>query len=204
MSDVDIVLDLDQTLLFSVFEKNNIQIIEQNMNIPGMKDRIMIKTLIDGPNDIPRGSGNIEKFAIIKRPHLKEFIDYIIQNFRHVYIWSAGHFRYVSAIDDVIFPKNSIKQRLSRGDTYIDERVVLKDLNVKGFNLSKTIMIDDRDDTFAMNVSNAIHIPVYEPNCTPEEILKDDQTLLRIIDWFKNSGVLNCVDVRQIHKPDLF
>jgi TFIIF-interacting CTD phosphatase-like protein len=216
--DKTLVLDLDSTLILSVFGKKEVSYLKDIVsNHHNLTDRIFFRTLLYGPEAILQGMECADEFAVISRPHLRIFIEYIRNNFEHVHIWSAGKFRYVRAIENIIFPIDTIGIQLSFDDCVFGERgFTLKELAVKGFDLTKTIVIDDRDDTFSENQNNALHVSRFDmPNSNVtknisldenlvSEICKDDQTLLRIIDWFKNSGVLTCSDVRTIPKPNLF
>lgn len=204
MADVDLVLDLDATLLCSIFDQGMINSIEKFSDLPEINNRILIRTLIDGSDSIVRGMGTEEKIIFIKRPGLDKFLDYIFKKFKRVHIWSAGHFRYVKAIESLIFNDRPLDRILTRRETYITPQVVLKDLIANNFDLKKTLIIDDRDDTFAKNFNNAIHIPIYDPDGSFHSIVSNDDALLRIIDWFETSGILNCDDVRLIRKPNLF
>lgn len=203
--DIHLVLDLDSTLIFSIFMKEQIQRINKENIANKLKNKIYPLTLIDGGDRTLKGSGILEKFILVLRPHLKEFIEYISSKIGHIHIWSAGQYRYVRAIDNIIFPNDLIDRILtSKACSYYEHGKIIKKLKEENFDLSKTIIIDDRDDTFEENIKNAIHIPRYEPDSTIEALEKDDDALLKIINWFKNSGVINCDDVRNIEKPNLF
>lgn len=207
MSELVLYLDLDSTLIYSCFdEMDKIEAILKMKGTEKLRDRIYHCTLVDSGDSNTKGVGCLEDFYLILRPHVREFIDYISQNIGKIHIWSAGQFRYVRSIESILFPPESERllnkpsDVLSRRHCEITEEYVLKDLSIHSEDLSKCIIIDDREDTFVKNPRNAIHIPAYSPDITKEALLEDDDSLLRIIQWFETSGVLTARDVRRIPK----
>jgi TFIIF-interacting CTD phosphatase-like protein len=207
MADLILYLDLDSTLIHSCF--NDSDAIEEILNMQGtekLKDRIYHCVLVDSSDSNIKGVGQLEEFYLILRPHVREFIEYISQNIGTIHIWSAGQFRYVRCIESILFPPNCTElinkpcNVLSNKHCEITENYVLKDLSIHTDDLSKCLIIDDREDTFSKNPKNAIHIPAYNPEPTKTSIMEDDDSLLKIINWFERSGVLTARDVRRIPK----
>lgn len=211
MPPLELFLDLDSTLIYSMF--SDIEKIEAILLDPAcssLKDRIKHCILVDSQDKSPKGMGDLEEFMLVLRPHVREFVKYISEHVDVIHIWSAGHFRYVRAVEAILFPPgghasiNYPQRVFTREHCEIGKDYVLKDLSLVCDDLSRVLIIDDRIDTFANNPQNAIHIPIYEPRPRKDELMKDDTCLLKIIDWFEKSGVLTCPDVRQIPKDRIF
>lgn len=214
MSNITLYLDLDSTLIFSYFDpeyKDVKEIYKTAIKTnDSLKDRLFDCNLIDSGDNNLKGEGVPEHFMLLLRPYAREFIEYISNNIGTIHIWSAGQFRYVRAIESILFPPGSRELKITPSDVLtrcnceITEEFIHKDLSLHSNDLKTCLIIDDREDTFELNIENAIHIPEYKPYHSKKEILKEDDSLLRIIDWFKNSGVLNSKDVRNVNKSKIF
>lgn len=146
-----IVLDLDETLIHSkagTWSKKGSKVPIHNINIEG------------------------DAWTVIERPHLKDFINFIHEYFDLVIVWSAGTYEYVHAICKLIFPYYDECIIYTRDDcvyengNYIKPLIELEKneyLLSPIMNLRTMIVVDNLDDTFVKNVSNAIHIPNFEP-----------------------------------------
>lgn len=199
-----ICLDLDNTLICSCFEEK--QISQINLNDPRLNGRYSLITLVDTHDTLnKKGVGVKYRFLIAYRPYLKEFINFMISYFTKISIWSAGQERYVRAIEYLLFPTTNMNNTYSFKDTvFLEDGTTFKELLQKEFNLEETFAIDDRDDTFSKNVENGILIPPYRPEFTTEGLLKDDDTLLKLINWFKKKEVMNSKDIRLLDKSNIF
>lgn len=203
--DVTICLDLDMTLVYVTFHADKINNLEKDPVYEKYKNKFCIQTLVDPVDKSKKGYGKSEKFLLFYRPYVKEFIKYLFDNFGEVHIWSAAHFRYVRALEYLIFPEDrTAKKVLSKQHCEIGENYVLKDLSTQGYDLSKTIIIDDRDDTFSNNPDNAIHIPEFKPNGSPESLENQDDCLLKIMEFFDRIDYSNVEDIRTINKRIFF
>lgn len=210
--DKHICYDLDSTLVCSFFEPTQIDSILADPRFKDFEDRVKIVHLVDPGDSDLRGVGIVERFMIVLRPHVEKLIEFTNSKIGSNSIWSAGQFRYVRAIEYFLFPPHS------KALTNFPERVftrahcnydaeftfILKSLESKDFNLKKTLVVDDRDDTFSENPRNGIHIPVYLPEPNLDSIGQDDPTLLELIHWLEHSGVLEADDVRTVNKDDIF
>ena len=224
----NIVLDIDSTLV-NTFEGTGIvyEIIKN-----GDKDLNFIThqsycfDVID-----PEADGTSEPYYMwgLYRPHLTEFILYCIENFKNVYIWSAGSKKYVDCMVEHIFPLLNYNPPvvLNRKDTVCleDDEVVNKPLT-KVYKLSNgeanetnTLILDDREDTFSINRDNGILIPrfdldgVYdeqdEENYKADEVLesishylRNDNCLAELIQYFEKHKDVS--DVRTLPKENIF
>lgn len=212
MRNKHLVLDLDSTLIHTYFIDENMKNrIKREAEFNYLKNRSKILRIVDINDDGIIGRGEITYALVVLRPHLETFVDFILEYFDNISIWSAGHKRYVRAIESLIFhPSNktyndkSIKT-LTRNDcNEITSTSVLKDLSSKEFLLKDTLIIDDNNTTFTNNFDNAIHIPAYTPRLLKSEINYNDNSLLKIIDWIKKNDINNCEDVRNINKDYIF
>lgn len=207
-----IVLDIDDTLIHAFFlTKEQHDYYRSNPEYSYLENRGVYINIIDIDNNDIRGTGIITTIYILFRPYAKEFLSFCLEYFEQISIWSAGHFRYVRAIEAVLFPPNNeiYREKLDKVLTRVDcnsitEYEILKDLASKGFKLENTLIVDDNDTTFTRNLSNAIHIPKYDPTLKKEHVLYDDQCLLKLIKWIKNNSVNTCPDVRLINKSGIF
>lgn len=212
MSNQEVVLDLDDTLIHA-FQITQLKLdeIETNPEYSYLKDRMKILRIVDINDEDVAGKGEISIFMIVLRPYLKEFLDFILKYFDKVSIWSAGHKRYVRAIESIIFsPDDEVYNSkctrvLTRRDcNEITSKSVLKDLSSKGYDLKKTLFIDDNLTTSKNNRDNAIHLPAYDVHLRKDHIMFDDRTLQQIIEWIKNNNINKCDDIRTIDKSNIF
>jgi len=206
-------LDLDNTLLCSFFGYD--QIIKLELDKPENKilyNRLRIVNIIDSLNNEENGTGNISTIMIVFRPHLFTFLNFASSYFSKISIWSAGHDRYVRAIEAILFPKKILNQGVNvpyaiytRDDCeFLPDYTTFKELTRKNFDVTQTLSLDDRSDTFSKNPHNGILIPRYEPLPTRESILSDDNSLLLLIDWLSSDEVVNCKDIRTLDKRNIF
>lgn len=213
MDDLTVYLDLDSTFVHSYFEEEEIEEIENFLQSdidPSLRDRIYKIELVDSQDNSIKGIGEVESFYMILRPYTDDFLEFLACNCKEIHIWSAGQFRYVKSVVHVLFnPRNKkLKQLpkniLSRVHCDIGKDYVLKDLNEHHRDLSKVLIIDDRDDTFQNNIDNGIHIPVYAPDITIENFNRDDKTLLELKEWFRSLNRIKPSDIRNVPKDDIF
>lgn len=209
MTGLHAVLDLDATVVHTEFvTEDKLKDILVNPQYDSIRDKMRVTKIVDIDDSFPSGNGHISIAVVILRPHIEEFINFILEYFDSISIWSAGHKRYVRAIESLLFhPDNNIytskvKKILTRRDcNEITSKSVLKDLASRGFNLEHTIIIDDNETTFVNNPDNAIHIPIFVPKLNNPN---DDQSLLKIIEWVKRNNLKDCKDVRKVDKSNIF
>lgn len=169
---LNIVLDIDSTLV-QTFEslEDLYNIIEEGTDEELL--HLQEKTYGFRVED-PEEDGTTRPYFMwgITRPHLKEFILFCIENFKNVYIWSAGSSKYVRKIVEHIFePLGYVPPIVFDGNhTYINEEQevvnkplerIFKESNGEA-NEKNTIAIDDRRDTFSLNEKNGILIPGFD------------------------------------------
>jgi TFIIF-interacting CTD phosphatase-like protein len=201
-----IVLDLDSTLVNTCDEEetfNNLEVYTNPRNSK-LRSRIYYFEIVDvcDTETSPVGSGQLSKMWGVLRPHVYEFLEFCFEYFENVIVWSAGQKRYVHAICDFLF--NEIGKQPSIIFTYEDcirgQNFIHKPLSkIHRIPIETIVALDDNESTFSKNKDNGLHIPAYEPEFTFEGIMKDEDSLLNLIEWLKSSEVYYSSDIR---KPD--
>lgn len=206
-------LDLDSTLIHSfVDQKSLIDLkIYTDPAMVHLQDRIYRFDLVDVTT--PEGTGVVTTIWGSLRPFLRKFIVFCNAYFVGIHVWSAGQYKYVHSINEVIFPRGTIQPStvLTFEDCVFTPTTILKPLSklyempsATGANPTNTLAIDDREDTFAANPGNGIQIPVYEPQPTIDGIMSDDIALQQLMEWLSLDKVKLCKDVRTLDKSDIF
>ncbi len=172
MKDKLIILDLDETLIFSTPTKLSFQ-----------EDFI------------------IGEYFIYKRPGLENFIRYIREYFQ-IAIWSSSSSDYAQSIVNKIFMESEIlKFAWSRErciakldlDTY--EQYWIKDLKkVKkiGFDLEKILVIDDSREKLQRNYGNHIPVVPFKGDLKDDELSK----LILYLDKIKDLESFRSIEKR--------
>jgi len=230
MSERYIVLDLDATLLHTFDNYKALsKLISGDNNLGYLKSRIYNLKLFN-----PSSNKNYKYYNMwgIYRPFLAEFVEYIIQEFDDIFIWSAGTEKYVNSIVDLIFEPYNYKPKIIFHDTHCeiseDRSEVIKPLNnlfdsskqiygssnKNGPNELNTYIIDDRSDTMSRNITNGILIHPYNLFELPHDPNKDDvkmfiestremdNSLKDLIIFFDKHKNTN--DIREINKNNIF
>lgn len=145
ITDKIICLDIDATLVHSIFDDD---IINKMTNEPD-DSRCRIIELIDVSDDEPLGKGTITKVCVFFRPYLREFLLFCMVYFKEIYIWSAGHIRYVKAIQYLLFSESFLKVNLSKNNLDIkiidnifksnEEKKLVKNIYLLGKIKSKKV-----------------------------------------------------------------
>jgi hypothetical protein len=221
-----LILDLDATVIHSLVNYDEFQRLKV-MKDPELRPRFYFFKVID-MEDGTHGKG-IESYTCgVFRPHVHNFIEFASKYFDKIFLWSAGLNGYVYAIQEEIFYHSDIKPSLiwSRSDCVKKNGIFYKPLSKFykyaekfGANATNTLILDDNELTFVENISNAIHIPVYEVEKTTEDndgnsiiiepvtkkkVLEDDICLLQFSYWLCTKDVLNAKDIRKTNKKYIF
>lgn len=158
------------------------------------------------------GAGTTTKMWGVLRPHAKEFIAFCIDYFQTVNVYTAGTQSYAEPIVDYLFkdlpPPDIIYSRdqveyNEDGDPIKPIVKIAKESNGK-MTLKNTFHLDDRRCTCDNNPDNGIIITEYKPQPTVEGLMKEDDALLKLMDWFMQPEVINCQDVRTLDKDFIF
>lgn len=171
MKDKLLILDLDETLIFSSLEKLSIK------------------------EDFSLGD-----YFVYKRPDLDTFLKYV-QNSFQLAVWTSSTSDYADGIIEQLFPDQSFlkfvwarERCVSKIDIETGEQYWVRDLKkVKklGFDLSKILVIDDSVEKLERNYGN--HIPVIPFLGDP----KDDE-LPKLANFLEKIKIID--SVRSIEK----
>lgn len=162
------------------------------------------ETLIHSVERTP-GSGSVGDFvvggyAVWKRPHLKAFLASCALR-ADLAFWSSASDPYVEMVVRAILPPGLTpafawgRSRCTRRHDFESfEDFFIKDLKKvrrRGFDLARTLIVDDTPSKVARNYGNAVYVPPFlgDPS---DDILP---TLARYLD-----GLLETADVRTIEK----
>ena len=219
----NIVLDIDSTLVQTFESIDSLYtLIDTTDDLNHLSHQTYCFDVVD-----PESDGTNEPYYMwgIDRPYLQEFISYCIENFKNVYIWSAGTKKYVEKIVEHIFPRLDYHPPiiLDYNDTIYneEENIVTKPLQMV-YNKSNgeadetnTFSLDDREDTFSENPRNGILIPrfAFDDRSIKEDgqdkllnavnhFVKNDKCLYELINFFENNK--NVEDVRTLDMTGIF
>lgn len=204
----NIVLDIDETLLHTYIDAAGWYEVQPlaNPDLYPIRDRIYHKRLMDVGEKT--GSGDLWEFWGILRPHVHAFLDYCLDRFEHVIIWSAGQPEYVRYVTDALFHLKRRDPRLilswdhcrvDPGSQSYDKPLEILHKYDSAITLQNTFLVDDRMDNYLKsNPFNGILIPPFEPQVT--ELLAKDNALLTLRNYFERPDVKAAKDVRQLDK----
>lgn len=219
-TNLSIVLDLDSTLVYTFgnpMTMTNLRIYKDPKMLPVRKRSYHFNVWDSGSpgQATARGTGELLEVAGVFRPHAAEFVRFCFDYFDTVCVWSAGQPAYVNAITDRLFshsnPDNIFTwdnaTQIPPDESDPEQRWGAEKPLARLFssmptmNEKNTFLLDDNIDYFEkVNPDNAIHIPAYFPAETAEELLADDDTLLRLMDWLQTPEVMYTNDVRELDK----
>jgi len=184
---INIIFDLDQTLIQSIFN------FDVNIKVP--KNTHSVKLNLKD-----------EQFILFFRRHVNDLLNYCFDNF-NVGFWSVGNVGYVNTVLDNLISekhKNKINLILARLDIKKTHCIYQNQLTKKKYKVNRynyqtvksldllfehkdfkhifkkknTILIDDSAYNISVNKYNSIQIPQFCYN-------KQDNILLELIKWFK-------------------
>jgi len=210
----NIVLDIDATMVHTHGDDEEFLNLELFTNPKMLKYRPRLYSMeLRDVTSLP-GTGEEMTLYGVYRPFLKEFIDFCFEYFDNVIVWSAGKKKYVEKMCELMFIDNKKQPLLiyNYDDCGIDDDYIRKPLKklyddprTKGkMNEKNTFVLDDREDTFALNDGNGILIPEYEAKLTKKALDKNDDNLLKLMAWLSIDVNKECKDVRQLDKTRIF
>lgn len=206
-TDKHLILDLDETCIKTI---GRCRLLDQ-LNLLGdpalfeLRSRLYLLELED-PTSL-RGEGDYLREWGIKRPHLEEFLEFAIQYFATVNVWTAGVYEYGHRIVEEIFKDLNYRPLIifTREECITERKIVVKALarafahpDAKRHNMraENTIILDDRPSAYLRDPYNGIQIPPYDPECQLDSLQKDDQCLPQFKQWLLNSEFSTSSDVR--------
>jgi len=151
-----VVLDLDETLVHSIFIKDIERLFQSNYNKADKTiRRIMKKSDLFLPD--VRNYGSV---AVFFRPGLHRFLCKLSKMFE-VVLWTASNRKYAKPILDYIDPNGDLlPYRLFREHTILTVKdELVKDLTQLGRNMARTVLVDNNPLTVRRAPSNVYLIP---------------------------------------------
>jgi hypothetical protein len=208
-TDLNLVLDIDECMVHTSTDMRKFRDlgIFRDPNLLSLRKRTY--RLVIDDLDTP-GNANSNDIWGITRPHLYTALSYSFKYFKHIYVWSSGHKRYVNTMVNFIFrdlPKpdgilTNDDCGIYNGDkfykplSHLYQKYSHHDLSPK-----TTIMLDDVPENMRANKGNGIVVPKYQPSPRLDHLKKNDTMFLQFLDWIKSDEVLDSEDIRKCVKP---
>ena len=204
-TDKIIVLDLDNTLISTCSHMKKLKrlgIFEKDKHFP-LRSRIYYFDYYE--------EGHYISMWGVMRPHMKEFLEFCFEYFEKVIVFSAGATKYVIEIVNFIFKDTHYPDEVYTRDhlDYDDDNrnKPLKDLGKlfeNKYPMERILIVDDNKKTYKRNPDNAIAISAYEPSSSLQDIMRNDDSLLKIMKWFQQKHVKESDNVMKLSKQDIF
>lgn len=184
MPKTTIILDIDETIVHAFGDKKEIEKLKKsniwNAN-PLLRSRTF--TVYGGPN---------ERWWVVKRPNLDEFIDMCFAKFDQVIVWTAGCREYADDIVSHVFSGHPqphyvfCREHCAEYQEYKNLHKPIASLRDYGvdIDLEHTFIVDDRQANFIKNEDNGIRIKEYSPPPCLKKLETDkDNSLTNLIKW---------------------
>ena len=166
-----LVLDLDETLVYVIEEKND------NLSLPQIPFEYLI--LDENENSEKEIIGNVENESIEKarnyiiiRPGFSKFITQVKKYFDEIFVFTSSQYSYAEEIIKIIDKNKIISKIYSRKDCSFYNDIFYKDLNKIKKDLSQTIIIDNFPETYLLQRFNGLPIPSFMGDPNDNELLK--------------------------------
>ena len=166
-----LVLDLDETLVYVIEEKND------NLSLPQIPFEYFI--LDENEKSEKEIIGNVENESIEKarnyiiiRPGFSKFITQVKKYFDEIFVFTSSQYSYAEEIIKIIDKNKIISKIYSRKDCSFYNDIFYKDLNKIKKDLSQVIIIDNFPETYLLQRFNGLPIPSFMGDPKDNELLK--------------------------------
>ena len=133
--------------------------------------------------------GELYDVYVRKRPHLEYFLKSVADIFE-VVVFTASQKVYADKLLDILDPqKKYVKYRLFREACLNVHGNFIKDLDVLGRDLSKTVLVDNSPHAYGYNVDNGVPIISWYDD-------DNDTELLKLLEFLR--GIQSSDDVRKV------
>lgn len=182
-----IILDIDETLIHAYSSKEEINLMK--------KSDIWNKCPLLRARTFTVFGGNNQRWWVVKRPKLDEFIDMCFMKFDQVIVWTAGCRGYADDIVANVFSGHPQPHYVFCRDQCSDKddpdllHKPIRSLRKYGvhIDLNHTFLIDDRICNFKDNGDNGIIITKYSPEACLKKLSRDnDRSLPKLMKWMSN------------------
>ncbi|KAJ6233909.1 nuclear lim interactor-interacting factor-related [Anaeramoeba flamelloides] len=190
-----LVLDLDQTLVFSCYDQPKSYDFKFLFSIGSNSKNINknAKEEEEEEEEVEDLDNEQHMIYVQKRPHLNTFLERCSQLFE-VVVFTAGLKEYADIILDKLDPNNElISHRLYRDScTEVESYTYVKDLSLLGRDLNRTLIIDDLPSSYSLQPQNAIPIERFCGNSSDssffDELILDNELprILKILENFNH------------------
>lgn len=217
-TNMNVVLDLDETLIHSQEEINSLI----NLGLLSKPEFLEVRQrlyVLKFPN-------SKENMWGITRPYSEDFLAFCFSYFKRVIVWSAGTRDYVDLVVKHLFANVGRQPDLVYSR---QECIMTKDKKLgittckpltklmeqeKWLDLTpeNTLFLDDNQQTFSKNVENAIHIPRYLITNKGKSgagkgrvsVFVEDNRLKELMDWLMKPETYKTKDIRIVDKTGIF
>jgi Dullard-like phosphatase family protein len=203
-----LILDLDETLIHSKFEHENVENLdEENLNYSDAASRVTPSKEKENINPEKENSSSLEivnlsfydkeideevKFKVYLRPGVRDFLKIVSKDFQ-VGVFTASTQEYADAVLKFLDPNNEIFEfKLYRDSCIKLGRAYIKDLRIiKNRCLENVVLLDNNLYSFCNQLSNGILIYSFYDDHKDQELLS--------IQSYLTEYLAKCNDVKYVN-----